>query len=259
MEQEKYQSLLLDLHKAYPFLENGMIPLAIGCGGQMREALQQAGHNKEDASTFVDHYFFSTEYRVALINAIDDPERRRFNLDGSISESVVTDRDLYALAFVRNVYMSESISPKARTYSRKEQGKLRAKKEKLKYHVNKLCQLGFSKEFILSKIGKKAAPYIVDCDWSGFKEEDLNSARMLSNQANRFAKREIRAFQKQMLNKGVPVALINLASGDKQDFIYATIYESANKEHGRKSNKPRRTNRTSKRRNQSAVKSSETV
>lgn len=257
MEQEKYQSLLYDLHKAYPFLENGMIPLAIGCGDQIRETLKLAGHSKEDARTFVDRYFLSSEYRVALINAIDDPDRRRFNLDGSIAKSVVTDRDLYALAFIRNVYMSESISPKARAYSRKEQGKLRAKKEKLKYHVNKLCQLGFSKAFILSKIGNKAAPYIVDCDWSGFKDEDLNSARMLSNQANKFVRREIRAFQRQMLDKGVPVALINLASGDKQDFTYATIYESSNKEHGMKSSKPRRTNRN--RRNQSTDKSKETV
>ncbi len=227
MTHEKYESLLVELHTAYPFLTKGAVPLSLGVGKEIRELLLNAGYSDDDATTFLNEYFSRTEYLVAIINAIDDPNRSRFNLDGTVSDSKVSDRDLLAVAFNRNVYTSDLISKAARTYSRKMQGRSVKEKGLLQYRVKRLCELGFTHAFILKKVGKKAAPYLIECNWSRFKDEDVQMAVKLSAQAEHLSRREIRAFQRNMMDKKAPIALINLASGNNQDYIYATLYEHA--------------------------------
>lgn len=242
MEHEQAQKLLSDLHIEFPFLASKVVPLAHGCGDDIRNALVNLGHDHVLVDQFTNEYFFRTEYRVSIINAIDDPERRRFNLDGSVSDSKVSERDLYALAFVRKVYLDANISPAAKAYCRKEQGKVLGKKEKLKSHTRELCQLGFSHLFILSKLGKKVDSYLVSCDLSSFKDIDVDSARKLGSHSSQYSKKKIRGIQDKLMGQGVPVQLINLASGDYQDYIYSRLFSHPKQRKQKKSKKSKTSN-----------------
>lgn len=242
MEHDQSQKLLSDLHIKFPFLASKVVPLAHGCGDDIRSALVKLGHDHKLVDQFTNEYFFRTEYRVSIINAIDDPERRRFNLDGSVSDSKVSDRDLYALAFVRKVYLDTNISPAAKSYCRKEQGKVLEKKEKLKSHTRELCHLGFSHAFILSKLGKKVDSFLVSCDLSSFKDIDVESARKLGSQSSQYTKKKIRGIQDKLMGQGVPVQLINLASGDYQDYIYSRLFTHPKQRKLKKSKKNKSSN-----------------
>lgn len=242
MEHKQYQLLLADLNKAFPFLSKGTFPLAIGAGKLMRKALNKAGHSQHLVAEFIDAYFLRTEYRVSLINSIDDPDRTRFNLDGSKSGTVVSERDLYAVAFVKAVYSDPNISKKAKAYSRLQQGQLIAKRQELIKMTHKLCHLGFTSRLIVSKIGNKALPHLVECDWSSFQESDLDGARQIARNVEAYTKKQVRAFQNNMLLKGVPIQLINLASGEQQDYLYSQLFTPSKKKRFQKNHRVNRPN-----------------
>ncbi|TCT98860.1 hypothetical protein [Vibrio crassostreae] len=219
--QEQIQQYAFTL---FPILARKPLkPLAIGAGNSLHKTLCQS-FEQADVSLYLDRFFASREYKLALINCYQACYTR-YNLDGSPSSTTVNEHELLGLARHGIFKNKKGLTEKAAQLVSEQKRYVSERKKQLKDKVMRLKQSGFSNQFLLHRLGKRIEPYLkVNAIGVQFYSENMiNEARMMRERTTSMTVKEVKVFQKALYNQGVPVYLILMATNHYEPMLYELV------------------------------------
>ncbi|WP_210447186.1 hypothetical protein [Vibrio crassostreae] len=219
--QEQIQQYAFTL---FPILARKPLkPLAIGAGNSLHKTLCQS-FEQADVSLYLDRFFASREYKLALINCYQACYTR-YNLDGSPSSTTVNEHELLGLARHGIFKNKKGLTEKAAQLVSEQKRYVSERKKQLKDKVMRLKQSGFSNQFLLHRLGKRIEPYLkVNAIGVQFYSENMiNEARMMRERTTSMTVKEVKVFQKSLYDQGVPVYLILMATNHYEPMLYELV------------------------------------
>ncbi len=219
--QEQIQQCAFTL---FPILARTPLkPLAIGAGDSLHKTLCQS-FEQADVSLYLDRFFSSREYKLALINCYRACYTR-YNLDGSPSSTTVNEHELLGLARHGIFKNKKGLTDKAAQLVNEQKRYVSDRRKQLKDKVLRLKQSGFSDQFLLDRLGKRIEPYLKvnSIGVQFYSENMINEARMMKERTYSMTLKEIKVFQKALFNQGVPVYLILMATNYYEPMLYELV------------------------------------
>lgn len=214
---EKYTNILHFLSSRFHVF-NLKKPIITG----VRDILltELASFDQSDAQHFLDSYFSTEEYRLSLLNSLDD-NCNRYNLDGSPSGEKVS---MNAIRYVAHSHLArkhfDQLCPTAQNFVTELQQEKRLAQRKQRKLVKQLLTVGFSPKVIIHRLGKTSIS-VVD-KVSPIKPiqvqpEYLQEAEQLRQHCGRLSTRDIKQLQRHLISQALPLHVV----------LYATQYESS--------------------------------
>lgn len=210
--------------KRFPILSGKPLkPLAIGAGAALQETLCQS-FSPADVSFFLDRFFTSREYKLALINCYQACYTR-YNLDGSPSSTTVNEHELLGLARHGIFKNKKGLTDKAAQLVNEQKRYVSDRRKQLKDKVLRLKQSGFSDQFLLDRLGKRIQPYLKVNSKAGqfYSDSMVSEARMMRERTASMTVKEVKVFQKSLYDQGVPVYLILMATNHYEPMLYELV------------------------------------
>ncbi|MEZ9359023.1 hypothetical protein AB4175_03950 [Vibrio cyclitrophicus] len=219
--QEQIQQCAFTL---FPILARTPLkPLAIGAGASLHKTLCQS-FEQADVSVYLNMFFSSREYKLALINCYR-ASYTRYNLDGSPSSTTVNEHELLGLARHGIFKNKKGLTEKAAQLVSEQKRYVSDRKKQLKDKVMRLKQSGFSDQFLLHRLGKRIEPYLKvnSIGVQFYSENMINEARMMKERTSSMTLKEIKVFQKALYDQGVPVYLILMSTNYYEPLLYELV------------------------------------
>ena len=219
--QEQIQQCAFTL---FPILARTPLkPLAIGAGASLHKTLCQS-FEQADVSVYLDRFFSSREYKLALINCYR-ASYTRYNLDGSPSSTTVNEHELLGLARHGIFKNKKGLTEKAAQLVSEQKRYVSDRKKQLKDKVMRLKQSGFSDQFLLHRLGKRIEPNLKvnSIGVQFYSENMINEARMMKERTSSMTLKEIKVFQKALYDQGVPVYLILMSTNYYEPLLYELV------------------------------------
>lgn len=208
----------------FPFLAKPPVkPLAIGAGRELTQALLPH-FDEKDVEQFVERYFSRREYKVALLNCYN-ADYNRYNLDGTLSDTVVNQDELIGLSRHGMFKDTRGLSPKAAALVKNQRKYVNSRKKDLMKKVVELKKQGFSDQFLIARLGKRIEGYLSAVKYKRpeFSQSMIAEAELMKCRTEGLTKKELKDFQKNLYNQGVPVYLILLASNHYEPLLYELV------------------------------------
>lgn len=177
-----------------------------------------ASFDQTDVHHFLDSYFSTAQYRLSLLNSLDD-NRNRYNLDGSPSAEKVS---MDAIRYVAHSHLVrkqfDQLSPTAKTFVAELHYKKRQEQRQQRKLVKQLLTVGFSPDVIVQRLGKtsiRAIDKVSPIKPDQVQPEYLQEADQLRKHCTRLSLKDIKQLQRHLISQSLPLHVV----------LYATQYE----------------------------------